>query len=120
MYVLLDFSVCRTRGLTFIQQSQVYTQVARLFKEAPDLMEEFKAFLPDAFGHMQSVPGLLGIMPQPSGIDASGPNWDRPESPAPVVDKVAKAPNRRRKRVDKEPAAPKAAGGSRVSRVNRP
>lgn len=80
-------------------------------------MEEFKAFLPDAFGHIQNAPGLLGIMPQPPGIESVPPTWDRPESPPAVPDKTTKAPNRRRKRaVDKE-SAPKASGGSRVSRV---
>lgn len=31
-------------------QSQVYAQVARLFKDSPELMEEFKDFLPEALG----------------------------------------------------------------------
>lgn len=96
-------------------QSQVYAQVARLFRDAPDLMEEFKDFLPEALGHtVQPASGLIGIMPHPP--PPGPPSWDVPDAPPTVVEK-AKAPSRRRKRAaDKDATAPAPkAGGSRVS-----
>ncbi|GAA5824019.1 hypothetical protein JCM3770_004993, partial [Rhodotorula araucariae] len=35
---------------------EVYTQVTALFKEAPDLLDEFKAFLPDTTGGAEAAP----------------------------------------------------------------
>ncbi|BGP46609.1 hypothetical protein JCM10450v2_002456 [Rhodotorula kratochvilovae] len=35
---------------------EVYTQVTELFKEAPDLLDEFKAFLPDTTGGADAAP----------------------------------------------------------------
>ncbi|KAJ3524043.1 hypothetical protein NM688_g8631 [Phlebia brevispora] len=95
-----------------LHDTQVFVQVSRLFKDAPDLMEEFKDFLPEAVPSVQPTPGLPGIMPHPQAAEAPQPGWEHPESPAPVPDKVTKAPSRRRKRAaDKELAAPKAGGG---------
>ena len=101
-------------------KSQVFAQVSRLFKDAPELMEEFKAFLPEVLGpHSQSGPGLIGIMPHPSAVATPPVAWDHGESaPAPV--EKAKAPSRRRKRVSEKEQLPPAsqgqskAGGSRV------
>ena len=95
-------------------QSQVYAQVARLFRDAPELMEEFKTFLPEALGHNAPGPsGLVEIMPLPAAPSPSAA-WDVPD--APPVEKATKAPARRRKRAaDKEANAPAKAAGSRVS-----
>ena len=99
-----------------VLQSQVYAQVYRLFKDAPDLMDEFKDFLPEALG--QSIPqqsGLVGIMPHPTGHPSAG-GWDVQDTSFPGPDKAVKAPNRRRKRAaDKEPAQQQKAATSRVS-----
>ena len=78
--------------------------VQGLFKDAPELLAEFKDFLPEIAG--QPAPsGVVGILPQPSGgpgIAGSSP-WgvdsDR--------DKVSKKPiaplnKRRRKPVEKD------------------
>ncbi|KAF7793452.1 hypothetical protein EIP86_004564 [Pleurotus ostreatoroseus] len=92
-------------------KTPVYAQVSRLFKDAPDLMEEFRVFMPEMMGGypIGSAQGLQGIMPLPT--EPAQANWERPESPPPVAEKP-KAPSRRRKRAaDKEPAAPKASGG---------
>lgn len=98
-------------------QSQVYAQVARLFRDAPDLMEEFKDFLPDALGHTIQVPaaGLVGIMPHPAA-QGSTSTWDVPDASTSGIEKPVKPPARRRKRAaDKDAnALPKAATG-RVS-----
>ena len=81
-----------------------------LFKEAPDLMQEFRDFLPEAFGPSAQQVGLVGILPQPPSPwgQADGP-------PSTSNEKGTKAPSRRRKRVgDKEPAATQKAAGGRV------
>ncbi|CAG8810198.1 10578_t:CDS:2, partial [Gigaspora rosea] len=46
--------------------SFVYSQVQVLFKNAPDLLDEFKQFLPDTSGNVASG-GLFGPIPQNHG-----------------------------------------------------
>ncbi|KAF8204474.1 hypothetical protein K438DRAFT_1905542 [Mycena galopus ATCC 62051] len=78
-----------------LQDSQVYVQVQHLFKDAPDLLGEFKAFLPEMLGGQ----GGLVILPQPSG-----PPWPQSD---PALDKPVKKPvqpPKRKKRVlEKDP-----------------
>ncbi len=76
----------------------MFAQVSRLFKDAPELMEEFKDFLPEMLGPSAQREGLVGIMPHPS--QSSG--WDHPE-PAPV--EKAKPSRRRKRAADKEPVS---------------
>ncbi|EKM61386.1 uncharacterized protein PHACADRAFT_134990 [Phanerochaete carnosa HHB-10118-sp] len=101
-----------------LHDSQVYAQVARLFRDAPDLMEEFKDFLPEALGHsIQPQSGLVGIMPHPAA-PTSPPTWDLPDAPLTGMEKATKAPNRRRKRaVDKDTTQSKAGGSRAVKRT---
>lgn len=94
--------------------------MSRLFKDAPELMDEFKAFLPEALGpSSQFGAGMVGIMPHPGAASTPPVAWDHPEITSAPVEK-AKAPSRRRKRVsDKEQLAPSTqtqtkASGSRV------
>ncbi|KAH9944008.1 uncharacterized protein BXZ73DRAFT_86987 [Epithele typhae] len=96
-------------------QSQVYAQVQMLFKDAPDLMDEFKDFLPEAVPPSHPA-GLVGILPQPmAGPGVPGP-FAHPEPSA--SDKGSKPQSRRRKRPEKEPVPPpKAAGGRAAKRV---
>ncbi|GAA5862618.1 hypothetical protein JCM3774_001079 [Rhodotorula dairenensis] len=42
---------------------EVYTQVTALFKDAPDLLDEFKAFLPDTSGQADTASSASGGMP---------------------------------------------------------
>ncbi|KZT74953.1 hypothetical protein DAEQUDRAFT_720143 [Daedalea quercina L-15889] len=100
-----------------LQDSQVYAQVQMLFKDAPDLMQEFRDFLPEAFGPSAQQAGLIGILPQLPNPSSPWGQADGP--PSTSADKVAKAPTRRRKRVaEKEPAGiQKAAGGRAVKRA---
>ncbi|KAI0688140.1 hypothetical protein BC835DRAFT_1285352 [Cytidiella melzeri] len=85
-----------------LHDSQVYAQVSRLFKNAPELLEEFQRFLPEAMGLPSQPGGLIGIMPHPSAAGGASSGWDHAPD-APAVEK-AKAPSRRRKRVaEKEP-----------------
>ncbi|KAH9937360.1 uncharacterized protein B0H18DRAFT_970211 [Fomitopsis serialis] len=94
-----------------LQDSQVYAQVQMLFKDAPDLMQEFRDFLPEAFGPSAQQVGLVGILPQPPNPSSPWGQADGP--PSTSADKSTKAPSRRRKRVaEKEPA-----GGRVVKRA---
>ncbi|KAI8981231.1 hypothetical protein BD414DRAFT_492058 [Trametes punicea] len=97
-------------------QSQVYAQVQMLFKDAPDLMDEFKDFLPEAAAPPAHPAGLVGILPQPTAGPGMPGSFVQPEPLQ--ADKAAKTQSRRRKRPEKEPAAPqKAAGGRAVKRA---
>ncbi|KAI0784958.1 hypothetical protein C8Q75DRAFT_776889 [Abortiporus biennis] len=102
-----------------LQDSQVYAQVSMLFKNAPDLMEEFKDFLPSATNPSAQHAGLIGIMPHPAAAISSPNVWDQaPETPLALTagsEKGTKAPARRRKRAtDKDAATGPKAGPSRV------
>ncbi|KAH9486320.1 Transcriptional regulatory protein SIN3 [Psilocybe cubensis] len=82
--------------------AQVYVQVQMLFKDAPDLLAEFKDFLPEA------MPGSMGpngvhIMPQ-SSTTSWGPGESSP--PHTQVKKPTQAPKRSRKRVPEKEATP--------------
>ncbi|CAL1694084.1 unnamed protein product [Somion occarium] len=93
--------------------SQVFPQVQMLFKNAPDLMEEFRAFLPD-LGDSQATLGFPGILPH---AIASTSNWHQnAESPSLSAEKP-KAASRRRKRIaEKEPAVLQKTAGGRASK----
>lgn len=81
-----------------------------LFKDAPDLMDEFKDFLPEAAPPAQPA-GVVGILPQPmAGPGVSG-SFPPPEPSS--AEKGAKQPSRRRKR-EKEPVVPQKPSGGRV------
>ncbi|KAF9567836.1 hypothetical protein CPC08DRAFT_680594 [Agrocybe pediades] len=96
------------------QDFQVYVQVQMLFKDAPDLLAEFKDFLPEAVP-VGMGPGVA-ILPQPPtwGIGESSP----PSAPA---KKPTQAAKRSRKRVpEPEPIPvppPKAAPSRQVKKV---
>ncbi|KAJ2986167.1 hypothetical protein NUW54_g9879 [Trametes sanguinea] len=97
-------------------QSQVYAQVQMLFKDAPDLMDEFKDFLPEASAPPGPPAGLVGILPQPTAGPGVPGSFGPPE-PA-QAEKAVKTQSRRRKRPEKEPAAPaKPASGRAVKRA---
>lgn len=114
---LFDPANLRWLRLWSVAKSQVFAQVSRLFKDAPELMEEFKAFLPEVLGPSSSGAGLIGIMPHPSAAATQPAGWDHGETVTAPAEKV-KAPSRRRKRVsDKDsllPQAPAKASGGRV------
>ncbi|KAJ7292716.1 histone deacetylase complex, SIN3 component [Mycena rebaudengoi] len=80
-----------------LQDSQVYVQVQHLFKDAPDLLAEFKAFLPEIIGGGQGVV----ILPQPSGSSSA---WSQPDA---AVDKNIKKPvlpvKRKKRVIEKDP-----------------
>ncbi|KZT08526.1 uncharacterized protein LAESUDRAFT_648466 [Laetiporus sulphureus 93-53] len=100
-----------------LEDSQVYAQVQMLFKNAPDLMEEFRDFLPEALAPATQSVGLVGILPHPTG----GPGaWSQGEASTSTGEK-GRTPTRRRKRApEKEvPGAQKTVGG-RVRTAKRP
>ncbi|TNY18897.1 hypothetical protein DMC30DRAFT_354754 [Rhodotorula diobovata] len=79
---------------------EVYTQVTALFKEAPDLLDEFKAFLPDTTGGADATapsPAMakkplgapkLGAFPPTAG---AGQAKAAPPPPAPAPEKKKRA-----------------------------
>lgn len=83
--------------------------VQGLFKDAPDLLAEFKDFLPEITG--QPAPsGVVGILPQPAGgPGVAGPSTWGADSDRDKASKKPIAPlKRRRKPVEKDttPAPP--------------
>ncbi|KAG6849975.1 hypothetical protein H0H93_002977 [Arthromyces matolae] len=86
-------------------QSQVYVQVQLLFKDAPDLLAEFKDFLPDATPAQNQG---LAVSPQPIPPIQNSTTWTAPEtqssSPAEKPVKKPSVPSKRKKRgAEKEP-----------------
>ncbi|KAJ7185593.1 histone deacetylase complex, SIN3 component [Mycena filopes] len=57
-----------------LHDSQVYVQVTHLFKDAPDLLGEFKVFLPEMIGGQ----GGLVLLPQPPSAPWPDPSMDKP------------------------------------------
>ncbi|KAJ6611497.1 hypothetical protein B0H10DRAFT_2224012 [Mycena sp. CBHHK59/15] len=80
-----------------LQDSQVFVQVQHLFKDAPELLVEFKAFLPEMIGGQ----GGVVIIPQPS---ASSTAWPQPDMDKPVKKPVQ--PLKRKKRVVEKDLTP--------------
>lgn len=86
-----------------LTQSQVYSQVQTLFKDAPDLLAEFKKFLPNA---IPASPGPNGMAPLPqTGLGYAGTTYAPDDSPP---NHAAKKPpsKRSRKRVPEKEATP--------------
>jgi histone deacetylase complex regulatory component SIN3 len=104
--------------------------VQGLFKDAPDLLREFKDFLPENEG-IAGPSGVVGILPQPSGASgALGPSWGQSDNgisggidPA---DKGIKKPisslKRKKKVVDKDvtPVPPVKSSANRVRYISFP
>jgi paired amphipathic helix protein Sin3a len=104
-----------------LAQSQVYVQVQHLFKDAPDLLLEFKDFLPDAVS-AGAGPSGLSILPHPPG--GTGPPsvpWSQPEasnsSPAEKAAKKPAQPLKRKKRVPEQESTPVPPAKTASSRV---
>lgn len=95
---------------------QVYAQVQLLFKDAPDLLGEFKKFLPELMN--VNNPGMdanfAGIMP--AGVPPSGGAWANEAGASSSKGAGGSGNNRRRKRepVGKEPMALSKAEQARV------
>ncbi|KII93988.1 hypothetical protein PLICRDRAFT_99544 [Plicaturopsis crispa FD-325 SS-3] len=106
-----------------LQDSQVYVQVQILFKDAPDLLGEFKDFLPEVLGVGSAASGTIGILPQPSGMDTHGPSWSKPEvglaSDREKTNKRPAASKRRKRPVEPEiaPVPPVKASSSRAKKA---
>ena len=78
----------------------MYAQVQTLFKDAPELLEEFKDFLPEILGGPVPTPtGLVGIPSQPSGP------WNQET----LQEKAGKGGARRKKRGAEKEAPQKTA-----------
>jgi paired amphipathic helix protein Sin3a len=95
----------------------VHAQVRTLFKEAPDLLLEFKDFLPDL------QPGFSsGVLPLPAGIsDGLGFPWQKQEIGSGSTDrkKATTTPKRKKRPTEKE-STPAPAAKSAQNRVRIP
>ncbi|KAJ2917816.1 hypothetical protein MD484_g2589, partial [Candolleomyces efflorescens] len=96
------------------QDNQVYLQVQMLFKDAPDLIVEFKNFLPEA------VNG--GSQQQDAAQMMVNQIWAQQQQQAPPSPQPTKkvAPAKRKKRTDKEPTpvpAPKVAPSRQTKKM---
>ena len=76
---------------------QVYAQVQLLFKDAPDLLGEFKKFLPELMNASGMDASFAGIMPA-TVSGSSGPWPPEPVASSSAVSKGGVPPSRRRKR----------------------
>ncbi|THV01430.1 hypothetical protein K435DRAFT_655423 [Dendrothele bispora CBS 962.96] len=109
-----------------LQDSQVYVQVQQLFKDAPDLLTEFKDFLPEIAGgnNIQTGPPML---PQAGGPGPTSQSWQQSEMPPGSPDrspKKASQPLKRKKRPEKEltpvpPAKPPNRGVKKAKLTHR-
>ncbi|KXN88887.1 Paired amphipathic helix protein pst1 [Leucoagaricus sp. SymC.cos] len=89
----------KKEAATATLQNQVYLQVQHLFKDAPDLLAEFKVFL----GEVAGPPNGVVILPQPSG--GASP-WLPPDnsasSPAASGAKKPQSSKRKKRPTEKE------------------
>jgi paired amphipathic helix protein Sin3a len=94
-----------------------------LFKNAPDLLGEFKGFLPDAGGLSVPVGGAIGIPPLPVGASGSvGPTWSQQDIPSTGPDRSKKSTtaSKRKRRVVEKETTPVPAPRTTSSRVRTP
>ncbi|KAJ3857305.1 hypothetical protein EV368DRAFT_71125 [Lentinula lateritia] len=119
----LDILQAYQKEQRHLQDSQVYVQVQILFKDAPDLLAEFKDFLPEITGGIPH-PGNA-MLPPPSGAGPSSQPWSNPNDSAPVSpEKVSKKPVapgvKRKKRVMEKEPTPAPPSKPAPSRAKKP
>jgi paired amphipathic helix protein Sin3a len=109
------------------QTTQVYAQVTILFKNAHDLLEEFKQFLPDTSGNVPASGGLFNMIAAatPSGTgnismdvmdgkDKAKKNGTSGGATTSTADKSAASQKRKKRALEKDLAAAPKAGQSKV------
>ena len=96
----------------------MYDQVTILFKSAPDLIDEFKQFLPDPNG---SNGGLFGVLAGAGASEMGKGDSDKDAkrrgpivTNVAIVDKSGIAPKRKKRVLDKETVAAPKPGQSKV------
>ncbi|KAF5366942.1 hypothetical protein D9757_010834 [Collybiopsis confluens] len=114
----LDILQAYQKEQRHLQDSQVYVQVQILFKDAPDLLAEFKDFLPEVVGGLSNS----GHPSTPSIIPGSNPNHgDTPTGGSPDKGtKKASSSTKRKKRPEKESTPAPAPSKPPPSRAKRP
>ena len=95
--------------------------VQGLFKDAPDLLSEFKDFLPEITG--TGTIGGVGILPQPSSAaGTAGPSWGD-NSVLSSIDRIEKTskkpipPLKRKKKIVEKDTTPVPVAKSSTNRV---
>ncbi|KAJ7508513.1 histone deacetylase complex, SIN3 component [Mycena galericulata] len=89
----LDILQAYQKEQKHLHDSQVYVQVQHLFRDAPDLLGEFKAFLPEMIGGQ----GGLVILPQQSSAPWPQLDIDKP------VKKAVPLVKRKKRIIEKDP-----------------
>ncbi|KAF8625181.1 hypothetical protein AX15_005490 [Amanita polypyramis BW_CC] len=82
----------------------VYLQVQVLFKDSPELLAEFRDFLPDAASALPGSNGVV-ILPQPGGHLGPASGWTQQDMPVPgssLAKKPAPAARRRKRPAEKD------------------
>jgi len=112
-----SFSQKTSAALLPFARFQVYAQVSILFADAPDLLSEFKDFLPEISGTALPSGNLVGILPQPSCN--SGPSssiWNQEASATSPAPPKIPASRRRKREPAKEGPQQGKTDTARVSR----
>ncbi|KAJ3731949.1 hypothetical protein DFJ43DRAFT_1076534 [Lentinula guzmanii] len=121
----LDILQAYQKEQRHLQDSQVYVQVQVLFKDAPDLLAEFKDFLPEITGGLSHS----GSAVMPPGIPLGGPSsqsWSNMNDHAPgSPEKASKKPitsgvKRKKRAVEKEPTPAPPPAKPAPSRAKKP
>ncbi|KAF8560140.1 hypothetical protein OG21DRAFT_1401704 [Imleria badia] len=102
-----------------IHDSQVYAQVQLLFKDALDLLAEFKDFLPEASMAFATPGGVPNILPQPTlgpGIPGQWSDIDKDR----IGKKPVVAPPKKRRKGPEKDTTPVPSSRSIVSRAKKP
>ena len=89
----------------------MYHQVTQLFRNAPDLVEEFKQFLPDPSGASSSGSGLFSVLSSAREIDEGELRDKRKVGSGGTgnADRSGAHAKRKRRVIEKEVVPPKAA-----------
>ena len=95
-----DVSVILTCPSIIVTSRQVYLQVNVLFRDAPELLAEFKDFLPEA---ASAIPGQTGvvILPQ-SAAHLGASSWSQQDMSMPLSKKPLAATKRRKRPAEKD------------------
>ncbi|KAL0581071.1 hypothetical protein V5O48_000964 [Marasmius crinis-equi] len=116
----LDILQAYQKEQRHLQDSQVYQQVQTLFKDAPDLMAEFKDFLPDVMGGaMSTAGGLPPAMGWPGQQEIPIPG-SPPKKGSTLSQSISQAAApKRKKRVAEKEGTPAPASGSASASVQK-
>ena len=100
-----DVSIIVTCPSIIVTSRQVYLQVNLLFRDAPELLAEFKDFLPEA---ASAIPGQTGVVILPQSHLGAASGWSQQDVsiPSSSLSKKPLAATKRRKRPAEKDTTP--------------